>query len=183
MKLKSHIPITVDIGESEPLKLGVKRLGIDEKTKLTAKQRVAENAKDEERDDAWVALIIESFRRYVRVEGELIIECEDGDISVKKGEDLLTYFGGSLVILREIFTQLLIQNSLTDDQKKALRSLGGSSASSEGQEKEVPGEKPAPTATRAENVAFAETAGATDPETAQSGSTDQSSSTSAPFDA
>lgn len=182
MKIKSHIPITVDVGEAEALRLGVKRLNFEERSKLRACWAAMTNMKGEEQEEAYGELIADAFRKYIRLDSTVEVEFADGEVTkLRKAEELLEFFGGTPHIGREVFFQVLGQNSLTEDQKKALRRLGGSSASSEGPEEVPVGETPDPTATSAE---LADSASSEDapapPETSPSGSTEPETKTEDP---
>lgn len=184
MKLKSHIPIEIDIGESEKLKLGAKRLTFGEANALKAQYRAAQNAKGEASEEAWSELIRECFKKYVRLENEVVIELADGEEKLRKAEDLLDFFGGDFTMLVSVVLSVISQSAI--DVEKKMRSPRPTvlPPSSGGQERALPGPSPETTATSAENGDSAETGGASSPAEIPSGSTDPettpSSSTSAP---
>ena len=183
LKLKSHIPIKVDIGEDEALALGVKRLTYEEGVKLRAKWKETENAKAEEKDELWGSLLADSFRRFLRLECEIVIECADGDMEIRRAEELLEFFGGEPTILNEIFFSIIAQSGLTKLQKKVLSSVIASKRSSGEPEKDPAGQKQETTAESAGSEGSASNGDATSEVSDPSGSTDlpenQSSSTSA----
>lgn len=185
MKLKSHIPIKIDIGEGEELALGVKRLTYEEAVKLRAQWKEAENATADKKDEVWGSLLLESFRRYVRLQCEVIIECSDGDVVMKKAEELLEFFGARTGVLNEIFFSILAQSSMSGLQKKLSLSRIASSLSSGEPKRAAPGTSPGTTATSAGNGASAESEGASSEAPAPSGSTEgettPSSSTNVPY--
>ena len=183
MKLKSHIPLKVDIGEEEQLALGVKRLSYDEGVQLRAKWKEAENAKEGEETELWGALLSDSYKRFLRLDCEIIIECADGDMPIRKPAELLDYFGGEPRILNEIFFSILAQSGLTALQKKALKLLAASKLSSGEPEKDQAGPKPETTATSAESADSASNGDATSEVSDPSGSTDPSKPPSSPTNA
>lgn len=177
MRIKSFIPIKIDIGEEEKLALGVKRLTFAEATELRAKWKEAENAPEEKKTELWAPLLLDSFRRYLRLECEVIVECADGEVKLRKAEELLEFFGGATGILNRIFFSIMLENSLTPEKKRLLQWDSVTKPSSPELEKEAPGPKPETTATSAGNGASAEPEVATPPETAPSGSTDPATET------
>lgn len=188
LKISSHIPIKLDIGDGQFLELGAKRLNFKEAADLKAKYRSAQNAKGEgeECEALWAELIELCFKRYLRIESEVELELADGVEKIKKAEDLLEVFGGKYGLLVAAVLGVISQSSI-DQEKKLLSPLPGDlPPSSDGPEKEVPGQKREPTATSAGNGDSAESEGATPQEATPSGSTDgektdlQSSFTNAP---
>ena len=180
LKLKSHIPIKIDIGEAEELPLGVKRLNYDEGVELRARYKEASNAKGEESDALWGALLLDSFRRYLRLECEIVIECSDGEVKLRKAEELLDFFGGRPILLVTIFLAILSQNGLSPEKKRLLRSAIASLPSSEGPEKDPAGEQPETTATSVESADSADNGDAPSEVRAPSGPTDQETKTEGP---
>jgi len=188
VRLKSHIPITIEIEDGLELPLGVKRLNYDEGVELRARYKEASNAKGEESDALWGALLLDSFRRYLRLECEIVIECSDGEVKLRKAEELLDFFGGRPILLVTIFLAILSQNGLSPEKKRRLRAAIASSPSSGERETDPVGQKPETTATSAESGDSAGNGDAPAPlETSPSGSTDgemtaqPSSSTPVPF--
>jgi hypothetical protein len=167
----------------------VKRLTFEEATKLRARWKEAENAPEETKQEVWGMLLLDSFRKYLRLECEVIIDCSDGEVPLKKAEELLDFLGGRTGVLNEIFFSIIAQNSLSAAKKNLLRSAIASKPSSEEPERAVPGTKHETTATSAGNGDSAASEAASRPEPSQSGSTDgektdpQSSSMNAPSSA
>jgi hypothetical protein len=189
LRIRSHIPIKVDIGEDEELALGVKRLTFEEATKLRARWKEAENAPGETKQEVWGLLLLDCFRKYLRLECEVIIDCSDGEVPLKKAEELLDFLGARTGVLNDIFFSILAQSSMTGLQKKLSLLRTASSPSSDEQKMAPPGPKLETTATDAGNGDSAGSADATPQEPSPSGSTDgettdpQSSSMSAPSSA
>lgn len=182
MKLKSYYDAEIDVGEDEPLRIGIKRLTWEEATKLKAAWREAEQKKEDE--EAWARMLLDVFRRFVKIRSKVVVELEDGEVEVKRGEELLDLFGGRPTILVNIFLKVLAQNSLSEKERKNLRRLIASSPSSGGSKKEAHGPKPETTAESAEHEDSAVNVGATSQTRIPSGSTEpgtpSSSSTLAP---
>ncbi|HXV60652.1 MAG TPA: hypothetical protein VEK15_08160 [Vicinamibacteria bacterium] len=182
MKLKSYYDADIEIGEEEPLKLGIKRLTFEENTKLKAAWREAEQKKEDE--ELWGRLLLDTFRKYIKIRSKVIVELDDGEAEVKRGEELLDLFGGRPAILATIFLRVLAQNSLSEKERKNLRRLIASSPSSGGSKTEAHGPKPETTAESAESEDSAVNVGATSQTRIPSGSTEpgtpSSSSTLAP---
>lgn len=175
MRIGSHIPIKVDVGDEGEIALAVKRLTYEESTKLRSKWKAAENAKEEEKDELWGELLLDVMRRYVRLDCELVVECADGDVEIRKGENaskLLDYFGGKAATLNEIFFSLLAQNSLDALKKKGFLRPIASKRSSPAPEKEAHGPKPETAAESAESADSAGSGDATKEASGPSGSTD-----------
>ena len=182
MKFKSHIPIQIDIDGEEELRLGVKRLNYEEASEFRAKLKEAQNAAEDKSSELWGQLLRDCLRRFVRLECKLTVECADGEIEIRKAEDLLDYFGGFPGVLGQIIYSTMAQHSLTELQKKVLKLRTDCSSSSAAQEKDPPGQRPETTAAGAGNGDFVANEDAPGPVQSQSGSTEEetpSSSTSA----
>lgn len=170
MKLKSYIPIQIDIGEEEKLLLGVKRLNYEEANELRAKLKECENAKEDKASELLGQFLHDSFRRFVRLECKMIMDCADGEIEIRKAEDLLEFFGGMPKVMTEIICSILAQNSLSELQKKVLPLVIGSSPSSVEPEKDPAGPKPVTTAPSAGSESSAGNGDAMRPADTPSGS-------------
>jgi len=186
VKRDSWFPTAVPLpGEDVELPLKIKTLDDKEGIDLRARYRVAENATEEEKAEYWCPLLEDSFRRFVRIEGEFIIERDGVEVKIDSAEKLIPFYGGEIVMLNTIFFAILLQSGLTPLQKKVLRSAIGFKPSSEEPSPEAPGTKPETTATSAEPEDSAASEDASSPETPPSGSTEAwttpSSSTNAPF--
>jgi len=185
IRIKSHIPIKLDIGDDQFLVLGAKRLNFKEATNLKAQYRAAQNAKDEEGEPLWAELIELCFKKYLRVESVVELELADGVETIKKAEDLLEVFGGKFHLLVAAVLGVVGQNSIDEEKKLPSPSPTASSPSSEEPSPEAPGTKPETTATSAEPGDSVGSEDASSQETPPSGSTEAwttpSSSTNAPF--
>ena len=174
IKLNSHIPIEVEIGESEKLKLAVKRLTFQELVELRSKYREVNKAGDDS-DTLLIPVLQDAFERYVRIDSEVVVELADGEETLRKAEGgkLLQAIGGNPSVVMRIFLSIIAQSSLSALEKKRSASPIASSPSSDERETDPVGEKPETTATSAESGDSAGNGDAPAPlETSQSGSMD-----------
>lgn len=124
----------------------------------------------------------EVFEAYVSiVPGDVVDEDDEGNrVEVTSGRMFAEMFHGQGVIAK-ILAELYLANTLTDEQKKTLRSRSGSATGSSADAKTAtPGARPEPTAASVEVADSADLAGAmAPPSDTSSGTTDRSSSESA----
>jgi len=125
--------------------------------------RAAWDALVVEEDTREAAFIAASIAAFVTMEKGQIFEQEgDGpEVCLTSGADLLRLFGASLGDMRALVQQIYIENALSEERKKGLRSLFDSGVTSAAPNPEAAGSGPDSTATPVDETASDGSADAT----------------------
>lgn len=189
-KLRSYHSVELEV-EGEKIRFGLKRLTFKEAQELRAKIREHRILTQEEKDEASIVasdeVMREAVERYVRVESDVVLETDNGDVPVKTGADVLAAFGGDWHLIGRLWLGVVNHNMLSVLEKNSSQSPTDSAPSSTEPGPDQAGPRRETTATPAESVGSAGNGDATSPASNQSGSTEEtrteppgSSSTSAP---
>lgn len=139
---------------------------------LSLEQRAEQRARARVDDDEEYQFTKDTITKYVTFEPDQVFD--DGAMVVD-GEAILRTFGSRSDVLGLLMTQVILQNKLTETQKKTLQSRFDSASTSLAPETPA-GEKPAPIATPVAPPAIAPIADAMgETATTSSGTTDPSS--------
>lgn len=116
------------------------------------------------REDAEESAFIEdTVRTFVTLAPDqvVMVDAEGNETSLTSGDDVLRIFGANLSDMRALVQQVYFENRLSEDRKKALRSLFASDVSSDAPAKDPVGNAPEATAVPADGKASVTHADAT----------------------
>jgi hypothetical protein len=119
---------------------------------MTPETRSAWEALVRDEDAREAAFITDTIERFVTVEPDQIVAVDGTgkETSLTSGQELLSVFGANLGDMRALVQQVWIENNVSEERKKALRSLFDFDASSAAPAKDPAGSSPEATVESAE---------------------------------